>query len=142
MYRNILLATDGSAYSLVAAEKAAQIAEKFGATIHVLHVSPSIHLRLKPATDKQRKIGDKQTRQALNELKRTKTVLDKHDAKVVIRDVEFGQPADIICRIAEAESFDLIVMGSRGVGGVKSLLFGSVSANVSANAKCSVLIVR
>jgi nucleotide-binding universal stress UspA family protein len=75
-------------------------------------------------------------------LKRTKAVLEKHDAKVVVRDVEFGQPADAICRIAEAEGFDLIVMGSRGVGGVKSRLFGSVSANVSANAKCSVLIVR
>lgn len=142
MYRNILLATDGSVHSLVAAKKAAQIAKKFGATIHVLHVSPSIHLRLEPATDEQRKIGDEQTRRALNVLKRTKAVLDRHDAKAVVRGVEFGHPANVICRIAEAESFNLIIMGSRGVGEVKSLLFGSVSASVSANAECSVLIVR
>jgi nucleotide-binding universal stress UspA family protein len=142
VYRKILLATDCSTNSLKAAEEAAQIAEKFDGTIHVLHVSPSIHFRLEPTTDAQRAIRDEETHQALNAMKRTKEVLDKHAARVVARDVEFGQPAEVICRVAEAEDFDLIVVGSRGASRVKSFLLGSVSAKVSADARCSVLIVR
>ena len=53
-----------------------------------------------------------------------------------------GIPAEEILRVAEEEGVDLIVIGSRGLSGVKAFLLGSVSDKVSHHAKCPVLIVR
>jgi len=47
-----------------------------------------------------------------------------------------------IISIAEREKVDLIVMGTRGLGGFKKLLMGSVSSGVVNHAHCSVLVVR
>jgi len=53
-----------------------------------------------------------------------------------------GVPAEEVLHFADSEKFDLIVMGSRGLSGVKAFLLGSVSDKVSHHAKCPVLIVR
>jgi nucleotide-binding universal stress UspA family protein len=50
-----------------------------------------------------------------------------------------GQPADELVR--EAEGADLLVVGSRGLGGFRSLLLGSVSQQVAHHAPCPVVIV-
>jgi nucleotide-binding universal stress UspA family protein len=47
-----------------------------------------------------------------------------------------------IVEFAEKEKADLIVMGTRGLGGFRKLLLGSVSTGVVSHAPCSVLIVR
>ena len=43
---------------------------------------------------------------------------------------------------AESHNVDLIVMGSRGLGGFKKLLLGSVATGVSQHSKCPVLITK
>lgn len=53
-----------------------------------------------------------------------------------------GSPASQIVHVAEERDVDLIIIGSRGWGGAKSLLLGSVSGNVMHSAKCPVLVVR
>lgn len=55
---------------------------------------------------------------------------------------EGGDPADAILRTAESEKADLIVMGSRGLGPLKSLLAGSVSQKVSHLATCTCITVK
>lgn len=53
-----------------------------------------------------------------------------------------GDPAAEILEAAKDLRADLIVTGSRGLGGLESLLLGSVARNVLTHARCSVLIVR
>ncbi len=52
------------------------------------------------------------------------------------------QPALEICRVAEDEGFDLLVLGCRGMGRVEGLMLGSVSDRVVHLAKVPVLVVR
>ena len=47
-----------------------------------------------------------------------------------------------IVEFAEKEKVDVIVMGTRGLGGFKKLLLGSVSTGVVSHAHCSVLVIR
>jgi nucleotide-binding universal stress UspA family protein len=53
-----------------------------------------------------------------------------------------GEPAEEIVRLANIYKVDLIAIGCRGLTGVKRILEGSVSAEVVAEAPCSVLVVR
>jgi nucleotide-binding universal stress UspA family protein len=59
--------------------------------------------------------------------------------KTVLRD---GDPASVIIEVANDEKPDLLVMGSRGLGGMQRLLLGSVSQKVSHSAGCTVTIVK
>ncbi|MCW4035180.1 MAG: universal stress protein, partial [Candidatus Bathyarchaeota archaeon] len=53
-----------------------------------------------------------------------------------------GRAADEIVKEANSGGFDLIVIGSRGLGGIKEFFLGSVSDRVADEAKCPVLIVK
>ncbi len=56
--------------------------------------------------------------------------------------VRSGSPADEIVQTAREVGADLIVLGSRGLGTVRSVLLGSVSDRVLHHAHCPVLVVR
>ena len=53
-----------------------------------------------------------------------------------------GNPGRLICELANNWSADLIIVGSRGLKGIKEMFLGSVSNYVTHHAPCSVLIVR
>jgi nucleotide-binding universal stress UspA family protein len=55
---------------------------------------------------------------------------------------KIGHPADEIASFAEAGKFDLLVMGSHGVGALKNLVLGSVATKVLARCSVPVLLVR
>ncbi len=59
------------------------------------------------------------------------------EARVVL-----GEPADRIVEAADSEGYGLIVVGHRGLGGVRGLLLGSVAKRVAETAPCPVLLVR
>ncbi|MGL5832152.1 MAG: universal stress protein, partial [Waterburya sp.] len=53
-----------------------------------------------------------------------------------------GNPGRVICEFASTWSADLILVGSRGLKGLKEMFLGSVSNYITHHAPCSVLIVR
>ncbi|MDA8443239.1 MAG: universal stress protein [Peptococcaceae bacterium] len=75
-------------------------------------------------------------------------MLAKHAAAFVSNGVKcttqliFGHPAETICQTAKHDNYNLIIIGSRGLGEIKGYLLGSVSDRVSHYAPCSVLIVH
>ena len=56
--------------------------------------------------------------------------------------VELGSPAETIVETADDEGYDLVVMGSRGLGRLEGFLMGSVSQYVLQHVHCPVLVVR
>jgi nucleotide-binding universal stress UspA family protein len=56
--------------------------------------------------------------------------------------LENGKPAEVILALAEQNESDLIVVGSRGFGDLKSLILGSVSHKVLQTAECPCLIIK
>lgn len=62
------------------------------------------------------------------------------DALTVETRVREGQAAHVL--VEEAVEADLLVLGSRGLGGFKGLLLGSVSQQCAAHARCPVVIVH
>ena len=53
-----------------------------------------------------------------------------------------GDPAETILRVIDVYNIDLVIMGTRGMGGIKSLLLGSQSHKVVSTAPCPVMLVR
>ncbi|KAK4402133.1 hypothetical protein Sango_0954000 [Sesamum angolense] len=56
--------------------------------------------------------------------------------------VEYGDPRDVICEVAEKLKVDFLVMGSHGYGLIKRAFIGSVSNHCARNVKCPVLVVK
>ena len=146
MFSKILYCTDGSDTAVTAGAIAAAMAKQFGATLTALHVfHPPAYVY--PAFDGAGFIVDpvdaNRFAQEVHDsiAKRTERTLKEYGIPYDVRQ-ETGYPADVIVRIADSERFDLIVMGSRGMGAIKSFLLGSVSDRVVHHAHCPVLIVR
>lgn len=126
----ILAPIDGSASAEKALQYAAYLAEKTGAKMTMLYVQESGLFKLKPETTSE--IGNRILSTAAERIKRTK--LDQK--------LESGDPAKVIIQTASKEDYDLIVMGSRGLGIVERFLLGSVSDHVTHYADRSVLIIK
>jgi len=136
MMRRILVATDGSPYSLKAADYASKLARELDSRVSILHVSTYLpHVRARELVQIEERTG-------ADILSRTKGVFDKEGVPVEVMKLEFGHPADVICSVAEKEGFDLIVLGEKGTGEVERFLLGSVADRVVHHAACPVLVVR
>jgi nucleotide-binding universal stress UspA family protein len=148
MLKQILLATDGSANSRKALAFAVEMASRYDAELHVLHVIQNMEIPVEvleyisaediedsPASFYLEKIGQKIIQQSENECKITGC---ENVHTIVLR----GDPADMIIEVAKDKQMDLIVLGSRGLRGVKGRLLGSVSRKVSHVSEVSCLIVK
>ena len=139
MYKKILIPVDGSQPADKAVQHGVALAQKFGAEVVVFHVVPPIPaiVDFDYTDDLKQKLAE-QRRDMLADYQR------RHQAgQVDIKtDIASGNAADLICEKAEAEGFDLVVIGSRGMSPSRRILLGSVSDRVSRNCPCPVLIVR
>lgn len=144
IYRKILVPVDGSKNSFKALDHAGQIASRFGSEIGVLYVFlPRVALPAYPDFN----VGyiPETVYTDLEEF--GKNVLENAvkllpSSLVVHTRMEVGSPIEIIPQFAQNNGYDLIVIGSRGMGIIKGLVMGSVSNHVVHYAACPVLVVK
>ena len=140
----ILLATDGSEEAELAALRAVELADATDSELHVVHVGVVLSfLKSYPGTlgyyDKLYEQIEEESRELLRKQTwRVKAV----GSTVAGAHLRMGEVALEIVALAEELQADLIVMGSRGLGGVRRALMGSVSDSVVRHAHCPVLVVR
>lgn len=141
MYKKILLAYDGSDQSERAMKHAKKISETFGAKLEVVHVYPypvfSMGEAFVPVPQLYEKNMNEYTEHIVKEIE--SQISDINNAKVTMLQ---GPPAKTIVEYADDIDCDLIVIGSRGLGGFKELVLGSVSHNVVQHAEVPVLVVK
>jgi nucleotide-binding universal stress UspA family protein len=136
--KRILVAVDGSEYSLAAVKAAAELAaERSIKTVTLINVIP-LETSTEGAVPIAATPGDIE---AWEIFEQPKALLEKAGVKPELL-VRIGDPADQIVRVAREHGFDLIVVGHRGLSPVKAFLLGSVSDRVVTHAPCSVLVVR
>jgi len=145
MFSHILLASDGSDHALLAAKVAAEIVSKFGSKLTLLSVytPPVVPAPMMEAPEMVETTTILRYAEELQDgvERRTGQVLEEAGGPYFCRR-EIGHPVDMIVNVAGREKADLIVMGSRGLGGLESFLLGSVSDRVLHHAHCPVLIVK
>ena len=147
MIEKILVAMDGSKHAGHALKYAIELAVKWDAQLIVLSVIPP----LKPILPDPVGFYPTYIPQFEDELENAyKSILDEAvntvakeqpDIKVEAR-LEKGRPPDVIVEIAKTENVDLIVMGSRGLGGITGSVLGSTSQAVVHSCTKSILIIK
>ncbi len=139
MFKNILLAVDGSEYSNNALAYAKNVAEHYRATLWLVHVFP--HTSDLLGYDDFEKLYSKRKCTGQSVLEAALEKLGQPAFKVREELLE-GPEAESILKFAGNNQADLIVMGTRGLGAVKGLLLGSVSRKVIHDATCPVMVVH
>ena len=152
----ILLATDGSREAELAARTAADLAEKTASELHLVHVfgiAPWYPI-YPEATTPGEWVAQEENPMLEEDLQRTseqraREILDTEvekarsaGATVAQAYLREGGVAAEIVTLAEDIGAGVIVMGSRGHGGIRRALMGSVSDAVVRHAHSPVLVVR
>jgi len=121
----ILVGYDGSLQSKKALKEAIILAEHFSGFVRVVNVYQK----------GKKEEAEEAILEAEQSLKQEKVT---HDSLLVLG----SNPAETLVIMAKQENFELIVVGSRGLGHKVSILLGSVSKQVVSNANCNVLVVK
>jgi len=141
LYRNIVIATDGSENTRRAISYGIEIAKLSGATVHALHVvntQSTISESWTAGKEEIYKIMRGDGEKVVSKLKQI-----GEDSGVEVREVLLdGHPSDEIINFAENNNVDLIVMGTLGKTGLEKFLMGSVAEKVVRNSKVPVMVIR
>ena len=148
MIKKILVATDGSTHARKAIAHASDLAARYHAMIYLIHVVPKREIPgevrhyieiegIKEPPDQvyYQRIGEGIIEAGVRELK-------EEGVNSVESFVLDGDPAEIINGFAKDRGVDIIVMGSRGLGGIKQMFLGSISRAVCDAAHCTCVTVR
>ena len=149
--RKIACCTDFSENAEVAFASALDMAEKFGASLDVIHVLPQpvnpmisdfevpiLGDSLPPSSLELRNSLSQQMEAKMNEVF-GKRLQKLKGSKMVVLD---GHVSTEIIAYLEEAGIDLVVLGSYGFSGMGLVIFGSVAKRVAHKAHCSVMIAR
>ena len=139
MFKNILVAVDGSEHALHAARVAGELALSLEGKLVIVTVFDPVPTYL----------GDTSMQAYVTEQKiRADKILTEALEVVGIAPVDLitesleGPVAEAVLRAAEVHGTELIVMGTRGLGRLAGAILGSQSQKVIASATCPVLLVK
>jgi nucleotide-binding universal stress UspA family protein len=141
--RRILAPVDFSAGSAAAFAYAKTLAEAFNASIEVLHIVQPPHFAMPLVTVEAQSLSFDAYARNVASVELQQFLTDqRHGAHVLVTGrLEFGDPAQVIAKVADERGIDLIVMGTHGRTGLSHLLTGSVAEKVVRHAHCPVLSV-
>jgi nucleotide-binding universal stress UspA family protein len=148
----ILLATDGSEDAAFAARTAVNLANKTGSELHVVYVE-EVPRRLSPSEPQtsfeelidpefEEKMRQHAQATASQRLEEQVHKIQEAGGQISQAHAKFGRPDAEIVHLAEELDAGIVVVGSRGEGGLRRALLGSVSDSVVRHAHCPVLVVR
>jgi nucleotide-binding universal stress UspA family protein len=141
MARSIVVGTDGSEPAARAVQEAIEIAARDGARLHIVTAFPDpamfrerIASGATTVNVSLREVADGVAARAAREAEEKGVEVETHAHE--------GDPAEALLDTASEQNADLIVVGNRGLSGIRRFLLGSVSQKVSEHASCNVMIVR
>lgn len=136
-FKRVLVAADSSATAFRAVKTATELVKALGAELHVVTAYNPGSLRAPDQVPEE--FFDRVTDPADLLLEELRGVISAEGVEATYYPAA-GEPADAIVTVADQISADLIVVGNRGMKGVRRVL-GSVPNSVAHKANCSVLIV-
>jgi nucleotide-binding universal stress UspA family protein len=146
-FKKIMVATDGSDCSVLAAEKGIELARLSGGTVYAVCVVSTASLSMygdyfssmgvNPYWELIYEELKNQGHQAVDSIKDLGAAKGINVESVLLE----GHPADELIRYAEENEMDIIVMGTLGRTGIDRLLLGSVAGNVVRHSKVPVMVV-
>ena len=151
MYENIVVGTDFSETATQAVQSAAELAKAFGAKLHIVTAfKPAMTTNIAASSLEAMAAGGAEFLQEADSriADEVDSTLDQLSKKLGADGVTVktygcaGEPADALIDVAERAKADLIVVGNRGMAGVKRFVLGSVPNKISHHSPCSVLIVH
>lgn len=141
VYKQIIVAVDGSEEAEWAFKKAVAIADRNDATLNLVNVVDTRSYSSVEAYD--RSIAESAYQSAeelLNDYKAEALRAGVQNVKVL---VDYGSPKTMIAKdLPKKLHADLIICGATGLNAVERFIMGSVSENIVRSAKCDVLVIR
>lgn len=143
-YRDLLIALDTSPASAHAVEVADELGLLEGAVRRGVYAfSPMAKGMMQYSGVSEERIDEfvgTESRQAVDELK--KFLHDQHlEGRIDEQLVAVGLPGNVLQRMVDKHRPDLLVMGTRGMGGIKRALIGSVADYALRELDCDILVV-
>jgi nucleotide-binding universal stress UspA family protein len=142
--RKILCPIDFSSSSLKAVSMAKAYAELFSAELQIMSVVPSYRIRerweqwLKPPEKDRQRFEEGLYLEAAEKLAQLRAEFNIQAEGVISQ----GIPGEMICSAADEGTYDMIVMGARGLSYLQGVLIGSTTESVLRASPCPVLIVH
>jgi nucleotide-binding universal stress UspA family protein len=151
LFKNILLAFDGSTTSSKAAEYAIYMCKLEGAPLTFLHILDNIKqggvigLRERYGDtnliDGYKRARRQDAEKWIEPIQKTATT-EGIKSTVAILDDEKNSKVESIVEFIEKNNIDLVIMGSRGLSKFKQMLVGSIASGIISHSKCPVLVIR
>jgi nucleotide-binding universal stress UspA family protein len=141
----VVLAVDGSKESKLAAGAAAEISGATGSSVHVIYVMPTeaeLYGQHFYAEDVKTSLIEEAKASARRFLEEQAEGVRSAGGEVAQTYLGTGRPDEEIVELAEEIDAGMVVVGSRGLGGIRRALMGSVSDSVVRHAHCAVLVMR
>ena len=147
-FKKIMIATDGSVCSRIAADKGIEFARMSGGTVYAVHVLSKAYLSAMDGEsfssmgmnpwESIKEEFQRQGEQAVNYVKDRGEMKGVNVESVLLE----GNPSEELIKYAEEKNMDIIIMGTLGKTGLDRFLLGSVTENLVSHSKVPVMVIK